>query len=140
MSDQALLSGLDARIASKLVGDLEIAKILSGEWDELASYCGQRSNVPSDEERLAYYRSHGLDRCDDYPGGDAQFEADVLSGLYHNSPDDWEDDPKKEDAYVIARLEDGRFQVDLGFIRHSNCFKLDKAYEAALVQLGWTIT
>lgn len=38
--------------------------------------------VFTNEERLAYYRAHGLDACDDYPGGDAGFEADVLSGEF----------------------------------------------------------
>ena len=31
----------------------------------------------SAKDRLAYYRSHGLDNCADYPGGDEAFERDV---------------------------------------------------------------
>ena len=38
------------------------------------------ANFWGSEERLAYYRSHGLTDCSDYPGGDAAFERDVLAG------------------------------------------------------------
>ena len=33
--------------------------------------------VHTNAERLAYYRAHGLTCCDDYPGGDEQFERAV---------------------------------------------------------------
>lgn len=136
--DQALLSGLDAHIASKRAEDLEIARMISGEaeYDESRrTWCGP---VLSNEDRLAYYRSHGLDKCDDYPGGDSQFEADVLSGLYHNTHEDRDVAPKREDAYIIARLNDGRFQVDPNFGLHVWNFELEDAYYAAATRLGWT--
>ena len=66
---------------------------------------------PTNEERLQYYRAHGLTDCADYPGGDAQFEADVLSGLYHDEQVE-EGEPKREDAYVIQAMWDGRLRYD----------------------------
>lgn len=80
------------------------------------------SGIPQDktpEERLAYYRSHGLVHCGDYPGGDKQFERDVLSGeqrdegIYYGGL-------KHEDAYVIQAMKDKRFVPDHEFIIRFN--------------------
>jgi len=76
-----------------------------------------RRKHKTNEERLSYYRAHGLDRCDDYPGGDTAFEADVLSGKYHDEDGTWPE-PGREDAYVIARMEDGRFKFTREFTRY----------------------
>lgn len=58
------------------------------------------------KERLAYYRSHGLADCSDYPGGDAAFKRDVLAGDQRQEKD-FTFEPKREDAYVIKCLKDG---------------------------------
>lgn len=79
--------------------------------DEIRS---KRRDVPSNEERLAYYRSHGLAECADYPGGDAAFAADVLAG----DPDPRDRESRKEDGYVVARMDDGRFAFDKDFIAY----------------------
>lgn len=95
------------------------------------------ASVPScpDWERLAYYRSHGLDRCDDYPGGDAAFEMDVLSGLYHchGFPGG---SPGREDAYVLARMADGRFRFDGGFIKYCRSAAMIEAFYARANEPG----
>lgn len=69
------------------------------------------------EERLAYYRSHGLVNCDDYPGGDKQFELDVLSGAQRDESI-YYGDMKNEDAYIIKTIQDGRFKLDDDFRIH----------------------
>ena len=65
--------------------------------------------------RLDYYRSHGLDRCDDYPGGDVQFESDVLSGTARHEDFAAMGPLGAEDAYIIGRMHDGRFRYDSKF-------------------------
>lgn len=67
------------------------------------------------EERLAYYRSHGLDHCSDYPGGDEAFERDVLSGKQRDESFPFSFDMKLEDAYIYNCLENGRFVPELDF-------------------------
>lgn len=54
------------------------------------------------DERLAYYRSHGLTNCSDYPGGDAAFVRDVLSGDQREEHRPFTFDMKQEDAYISA--------------------------------------
>ena len=67
------------------------------------------------EERLAYYRSHGLAVCDDYPGGDAAFERDVLSGEQREERD-FTFELKREDAYIYKCLEDGQLVPEIDFL------------------------
>ena len=74
----------------------------------------QEARYKGSEERLAYYRSHGLAVCDDYPGGDAAFERDVLSGEQREERD-FTFELKREDAYIYKCLEDGRFVPEIGF-------------------------
>lgn len=69
----------------------------------------------TDEERLVYYRSHGLADCSDYPGGDAQFEKDVLSGKHHMR-DLAEGSLLREDQYVYDKMYDGTFLFDSNFL------------------------
>lgn len=71
----------------------------------------------TNEERLAYYRAHGLDCCDDYPGGDAAFAADVLSGEYHDENGVMAE-PPREDAYIISKMRSGRFKFTREFMRY----------------------
>ena len=58
-------------------------RILSMSDEELDSHYkklreADESKFLGSDERLAYYRSHGLTNCSDYPGGDAAFVRDVL--------------------------------------------------------------
>lgn len=73
------------------------------------------------KERLAYYRSHGLDCCDDYPGGDAAFERDVLAGDQREERE-YNFELKREDAYIMKCMENGKFKFDdkfcFGFYHH----------------------
>lgn len=64
--------------------------------------------------RLEYYRAHGLTNCDDYPGGDAAFEHDVLSGQYRDRRF-CEAPLKREDYYVLKYMLDGKFNPELDF-------------------------
>lgn len=66
---------------------------------------------PANQDRLRYYRSHGLDSCDDYPGGDTVFESDVLSGAHHDVRVEL-GEPKREDAYVLEAIKSGRLRYD----------------------------
>ena len=68
-------------------------------------------------DRLAYYRSHGLSDCSDYPGGDAQFASDVLSGAQRDEDSAAMGPLGNEDAYVISMMEDGKFAYDADFVR-----------------------
>lgn len=89
--------------------------------------------------RLAYYRAHGLESCDDYPGGDAQFEIDVLSGEYHDA--DLACEPsKREDAYIIERMRDGRFMFDSLFCRYGMNMEVEKAYIDNASKNGFTVS
>lgn len=99
---------LARRIREDLLSDKPLVSVVD-------RFAGRKHKT--NEERLAYYRIHGLDRCDDYPGGDAAFEADVLSGKYHDENGTWPE-PGREDAYVIARMEDGRFKFTREFRRY----------------------
>lgn len=103
----------------------------------------------TNEERLRYYRTHGLDNCDDYPGGDNQFEQDVLSGRYH---DNLSTDrlPSREDAYIVDKMNDGTFKFSVDFEEyfghpqvmlayHENCgrnhFSIMRNYPGGPMQL-----
>ena len=68
------------------------------------------------KERLAYYRSHGLADCSDYPGGDAAFKRDVLAGDQRQEKD-FTFNTKREDTYILKCLKDGRFKPDVDFTR-----------------------
>lgn len=70
------------------------------------------------EERLVYYRSHGLVDCNDYPGGDEAFERDVLSGEQREEMF-CHFEFKREDAYIYKCIENGKFAVDFDFCRNS---------------------
>lgn len=81
--------------------------------------------------RLAYYRAHGLTNCDGYPGGDAAFVRDVLSGEHRDSGF-CEAPLKREDYYVLKYMLDGRFVPDFDFfwefhpracMEHLFCFR-----------------
>lgn len=76
------------------------------------------ANFFGSEERLAYYRSHGLTDCSDYPGGDAAFERDVLAGDQREEHCLFTFELKREDAYICKCLKDGRFRADLDFRSH----------------------
>ena len=76
------------------------------------------ANFLGSEERLAYYRSHGLTDCSDYPGGDAAFERDVLAGNQREERHPFTFDMKREDTYIYKCIEDGRFKIDWDFRRH----------------------
>lgn len=76
------------------------------------------ANFWGSEKRLAYYRSHGLTDCSDYPGGDAAFERDVLAGDQREERRPFTFDLKREDAYICKCLKDGRFRADLDFRGH----------------------
>ncbi len=69
------------------------------------------------EERLAYYRSHGLVDCNDYPGGDEAFEKDVLSGEQREETA-FHFKFKREDAYIYKCIKNGKFKVDFDFCRN----------------------
>lgn len=70
------------------------------------------------EERLAYYRSHGLDHCSDYPGGDEAFERDVLSGDKREEGLNFSFDMKPEDDYICKCLQSGRFVPETDFTHY----------------------
>ena len=72
------------------------------------------SHYKGSKERLAYYRSHGLSDCSDYPGGDRAFERDVLSGEQREEKG-FHFEFKNEDAYIYKCIENGRFKVDREF-------------------------
>lgn len=76
-----------------------------------------RINPPKkdSEKRLAYYRSHGLGYCGDYPGGDKVFEQDVLSGDQRDECVCY-GDLKREDAYIIEKLHDNTFKPEHDFV------------------------
>ena len=76
------------------------------------------ANFFGSEERLAYYRSHGLTDCSDYPGGDSAFEKDVLAGDQREEHRLFTFDMKREDTYIYKCIEDGRFKIDWDFRRH----------------------
>ena len=78
---------------------------------ENGTYVPKKPHLRPGTERLAYYRSHGLTDCSDYPGGDAQFEKDVLSGEYRHEKPVLEP-IGREDAYIIKCLKTGRLKVD----------------------------
>lgn len=98
-------------------------RIFAMREEELDAHCKklrekEESNFWGSKERLAYYRSHGLSNCSDYPGGDAAFERDVLAGDQREEHLLFTFNLKREDAYICKCLENGRFQVDLDFRRH----------------------
>lgn len=100
-----------------------IRKILNMSPEELDEYHKKsvaeiEANFWGSEERLAYYRSHGLDDCSDYPGGDAAFVRDVLAGDQREERRPFTFELKREDAYICKCLQDGRFRADLDFRSH----------------------
>jgi len=86
----------------------------TGVMPDLGPSKAMRMPTHTNEERLAYYRAHGLDKCDDYPGGDAAFATDVLSGAQHDNGPSL-GPLKAEDAYVIGKMADGTFAYDGSF-------------------------
>lgn len=112
------------RIIAGLTRGIEAVKLIAGDAAGVVRravfgmWAGQvppglgEPPVYTDTDRLSYYRLHGLTACDDYPGGDARFESDVLSGEEH----DCADRIGTEDAYIIARMDDGRFSYDARFL------------------------
>lgn len=119
--DEALRRQYDEMLAQddKYMEDVSARVYARLERGELASPIDRFAHRShrTNEERLAYYRAHGLNRCNDYPGGDAAFEADVLSGVYHDEDGVMKDLPR-EDAYVVARMEDGRFTFTREFTKY----------------------
>lgn len=119
----------------------DLKKILSMSPEELNTHYKklrekEEANFWGSKERLAYYRSHGLSDCSDYPGGDAAFERDVLSGDQREEHRLYNFDLKREDAYICKCLVDGRFKVDLDFRRHFYMHpKVILAFEAAYVKI-----
>ena len=100
-----------------------IRKILNMSPEELDEYHKKsvaevESNFFGSEERLAYYRSHGLSDCSDYPGGDAAFERDVLAGNQREERHPFTFILKREDEYIYKCIEDGRFKIDWDFRHH----------------------
>lgn len=89
----------------------------------------------TNEERLFYYRSHGLTSCDDYPGGDARFEADVLSGAYHDEDGDMDELPR-EDVYIVGKMLDGTFLFGESFDEYGYNVKVIAAYNDVLHEIG----
>ena len=119
----------------------DLKKIFSMSPEELDAHYKklrekEEANFWGSKERLAYYRSHGLSDCSDYPGGDAAFERDVLSGDQREEHRLYNFDLKREDAYICKCLGDGRFKVDLDFRRHFHMHpKVILAFEAAYVKI-----
>lgn len=100
-----------------------IRKILAMSPEELDEYHKKsvaeiEANFWGSEERLAYYRSHGLSDCSDYPGGDTAFVRDVLAGDQREERRPFTFELKREDAYICKCLQDGRFLADLDFRSH----------------------
>lgn len=98
-------------------------RILSMSDEELDSHYKKlreedESKFLGSDERLAYYRSHGLTNCSDYPGGDAAFVRDVLSGDQREEHRPFMFDMKQEDSYICRCIECGRFKIDLDFRMH----------------------
>lgn len=98
-------------------------RILAMSPEELDEYhkksvAETEANFGGSKERLAYYRSHGLDDCSDYPGGDSAFVRDVLAGDQREEHHLFTFDLKREDAYIYKCLKDGRFRADLDFRSH----------------------
>lgn len=101
----------------------EERRILSMSDEELDEYHKKsvaeiEANFWGSEKRLAYYRSHGLTDCSDYPGGDAAFERDVLAGDQREERHPFTFALKREDAYIYKCIEDGRFEIDWDFRSH----------------------
>lgn len=100
-----------------------IRKILAMSPEELDEYHKKsvaevEANFWGSEERLAYYRSHGLTDCSDYPGGDSAFVRDVLAGDQREEHHPFTFNLKREDDYICKCLKDGRFRADLDFRSH----------------------
>lgn len=95
----------------------------------------REKNYKGSKERLAYYRSHGLTDCSDYPGGDAAFKRDVLAGDQRQEKD-FTFETKHEDTYILKCLKDGRFKPDADFTRsfstHPKVFDLSRKADDGL--------
>ena len=101
----------------------DLKKIFSMSPEELDAHYKklrekEEANFWGSKERLAYYRSHGLSDCSDYPGGDAAFVRDVLSGDQREEHRPFMFDMKQEDSYICRCIECGRFKIDLDFRMH----------------------
>ena len=87
------------------------------EWEAEQREAYRKAHRWTDEDRLKYYREHGLTCCDDYPGGDTQFESDVLSGEFHARV--ITDQPMmREDQYVHDKILDGTLKCTMDLVRH----------------------
>ena len=114
----------NAEIAVKMLNTLD--SLWSGEYVEPVKI-KRVFAVHTNEERLAYYRAHGMTDCDDYPGGDSQFELDVLSGVYHAS--EAIDGPMLcEDEYVCQAAHSGKLKFDVKFLEYVRHPRLFLAY------------
>lgn len=87
-------------------------------------------------ERLAYYRSHGLDNCADYPGGDEAFERDVLAGDQREECMVFSFVLKTEDDYICKCLQSGHFVPETDFTHH---FKLHPKIQAICRDVFWDL-
>lgn len=101
----------------------EARKILQMNSKELDEYTKrllekEAENFWDSEKRLAYYGSHGLVNCNDYPGGDAVFARDVLAGDQREEHCPFTFNLKREDAYICKCLKNLRFLPDLDFRQH----------------------
>ena len=90
----------------------------------------------SAKDRLAYYRSHGLDNCADYAGGDDAFERDVLSGDKRKECMVFSFNMKSEDDYICKCLKNGRFVPETDFTHH---FKLHPKIQAICRDVFWDL-
>lgn len=130
-----------AREAEEMIAEMEhtgefpdwLKESLAAEEAERA-----RRDALTGVDRLAYYRSHGLDKCDDYPGGDAQFEADVLSGEQRIEGVTLES-LGREDAYIIDRMKDGRFRYGSDFCDFKMRPEVNLAYEENAHKNGFVV-
>lgn len=140
MTEQ-LRSDLAGEIAKAEADEIALARELDVAFDDAplpSEWVKQRRAARkhhTNEERLAYYKAHGLSQCDDYPGGQVQFEADVLSGKLHDE-DGVLEDPPAEDAYVIRKMLDGTFRFDLAFWKYGYNYAVRGTYEDIIRKLG----
>jgi len=103
-------------------------------WDKHGRWRSMRTN----EERLDYYRSHGLVHCADYPGGDAAFEADVLSGEFHEFGTKMRGELLREDAYIVQCLNEDRFCPGVTFSGYGGHRAVRQAARENMSRRGFT--
>ena len=115
-----------------------IAKILKTKPTETQPPI-QKHGTPTNKDRLDYYRTHGLSDCKDYPGGDTQFQLDVLSGQFHDST--VTDTPmKKEDQYIQTKMYSGLLKFGPEFNKYIRHPMLILAYYENANKNNFTIT